>query len=140
KTIRLRDAKVTGLLGTEVPLGDQAELLERLDFGVTDTGDGLDVTVPPVRRNDVTREVDLIEEVARLWGLDKLPSTLPAHGASGRLTVEQKLRRRAGDALVGAGFSEAIGWSFQASDMARKLRIDEPAVILRNPLSEDLSV
>jgi phenylalanyl-tRNA synthetase beta chain len=140
KTILLRDAKVTGLLGTEVPLGDQAELLERLDFGVTDTGDALEVTVPPVRRNDVTREVDLIEEVARLWGLDKLPSTLPAHGASGRLTVEQQLRRRAADALVGAGFSEAIGWSFEAPELARKLRTDAPAVKLRNPLSEDLSV
>ena len=123
KTIRLRDEKVTGLLGAEVPLGEQAELLERLDFGVVDSGDGLDVTVPPVRRNDVTREVDLIEEVARLWGLDKLPSTLPAHGASGRLTVEQKLRRRAADALVGIGFSEAIGWSFEAPEMARRLRV-----------------
>ena len=58
---------------------------------------------------------------------------------SGRLTVEQKLRRRAGDALVGAGFSEAIGWSFQAPETARKLRLDAPAVRLRNPLSEDLS-
>jgi phenylalanyl-tRNA synthetase beta chain len=140
KTIRLRDAKVTGLLGASVPLGEQAELLERLDFGVTDTGDGLEVTVPAVRRNDVTREVDLIEEVARLWGLDKLPSTLPAHGASGRLTAEQKLRRRAADALVGIGFSEAIGWSFEAPDMARRLRVSHPAVKLRNPLSEDLSV
>ena len=140
KTIRLRDEKVSGLLGAEVPLGEQAELLERLDFGVVDTGDGLDVTVPAVRRNDVTREVDLIEEVARLWGLDKLPSTLPAHGASGRLTVEQKLRRRAGDALVGAGFSEAIGWSFEAPEMAHRLRLSHPAVKLRNPLSEDLSV
>jgi phenylalanyl-tRNA synthetase beta chain len=140
KTLRLRDEKVTGLLGASVPLGEQAELLERLDFGVVDTGDGLEVTVPPVRRNDVTREVDLIEEVARLWGLDKLPSTLPAHGASGRLTVEQKLRRRAADALVGLGFSEAIGWSFEAPEMARRLRVSAPAVKLRNPLSEDLSV
>jgi phenylalanyl-tRNA synthetase beta chain len=140
KTIRLRDEKVTGLLGAAVPVGEQAELLERLDFGVVDTGDGLDVTVPPVRRNDITREVDLIEEVARLWGLDKLPSTLPAHGASGRLTVEQKLRRRAADALVGIGFSEAIGWSFEAPEMARRLRVSAPAVKLRNPLSEDLSV
>jgi len=140
KTIRLRDAKVTRLLGTEVPVGEQAELLERLDFGVTDGGDYLNVTVPPARRNDVTREVDLIEEVARLWGLEKIPSTLPAHGASGLLTVEQQLRRRAGDALVGAGFSEAIGWSFQSPETARKLRISEPAVKLRNPLSEDLSV
>jgi phenylalanyl-tRNA synthetase beta chain len=139
KTLRLRDEKVTRLLGTEVPLGEQAELLERLDFQVHDGGDYLDVTVPPFRRNDVTREVDLIEEVARLWGLEKLSATLPTHGASGRLTTEQLLRRRAADALVGAGFSEAIGWSFQAPDVARRLRVSEPAVRLRNPLSEDLS-
>src|SRR3954471_8436690 len=139
KTLRLRDEKVTRLLGTPVPLGEQAELLERLQFGVVDGGDGLDVTVPYFRRNDVTREVDLIEEVARLWGLEKLPATIPGHGMRAGLTREQKLRRRAGDALVGAGFSEAIGWSFQAPSMARRLRISEPAVVLRNPLSEDLS-
>lgn len=139
KTLRLRDEKVTRLLGTEVPLGAQAELLERLEFGVSDAGDGLDVTVPAFRRNDVTREVDLVEEVARLWGLEKIPATIPGHGMSGRLTVEQLLRRRAADALVGAGFSEAIGWSFQAPELARKLRLDLPAVRLRNPLSEDLS-
>ena len=97
------------------------------------------MTVPAFRRNDVTREVDLIEEVARLWGLEKLPRRSPAHGLSGRLTVEQKLRRRAGDALVGAGFSEAVGWSFQSPEVERKLRLVEPAVRLRNPLSEDLS-
>jgi phenylalanyl-tRNA synthetase beta chain len=140
KTIRLREEKVTRLLGTAVPIREQADILEALEFDVHDAGDGLDVTVPPFRRNDVTREVDLIEEVARLWGLEKLPATIPGHGMSARLTPEQKLRRRAGDALVGAGFSEAIGWSFQAPEMARRLRIDEPAVHLRNPLSEDLSV
>jgi phenylalanyl-tRNA synthetase beta chain len=140
RTIRLRDEKVTRLLGASVPLGEQAELLERVELSVVDAGDGLDVTVPAFRRNDVTREVDVIEEVARLWGLEKLPSTLPAHGASGRLTREQKLRRRAGDALVGAGFSEATGWSFQSPEMARRLRLDAPVVRLRNPLSEELSV
>jgi len=142
KTIRLRDAKVSGLLGAEVPIPEQADLLERLDFSVVDEGDGLDVTVPYFRRNDVSREVDLIEEVARLWGLEKLPATLPSRReASGRLEPEQRLRRRAGDALVGAGFSEAIGWSFQAPEMARRLRIPHvPAVHVRNPLSEDLSV
>ncbi len=139
-TLRLRDEKVTRLLGTEVPMNEQRDILERLDFGVHDSGDGLDVTVPAFRRNDVTREVDLIEEVARLWGLEKLPATIPGHGLSARLTVEQRLRRRAGDALVGAGFSEAIGWSFQSPSLARALRIDAPAVVLRNPLSEDLSV
>lgn len=138
-TLRLRDEKVTRLLGTQVPIREQADILEALEFDVHDAGDGLDVTVPAFRRNDVTREVDLIEEVARLWGLEKLPATIPGHGMSARLTPEQRLRRRAADALVGAGFSEAIGWSFQAPDLARKLRIDAPAVTLRNPLSEDLS-
>jgi phenylalanyl-tRNA synthetase beta chain len=139
KKLTLRDEKVTRLLGTAVPLGEQAELLERLEFGVVDHGDGLEVTVPAFRRYDVTREVDLIEEVARLWGLEKLPATIPDSGRSALLTVEQKLRRRAGDALVGAGFSEAIGWSFQSPETERKLRLDVPAVRLRNPLSEDLS-
>jgi phenylalanyl-tRNA synthetase beta chain len=141
-TLRLRDEKVTRLLGTDVPVAEQAELLERIGFATAPADGGLDVTVPYWRRNDVTREVDVIEEVARLWGLEKLPSTLPSrHDTSGRLEPEQRLRRRAADALVGAGFSEAIGWSFQAPEMNRRLRIpDVPAVRIRNPLSEDLSV
>ena len=60
--------------------------------------------MPAFRRNDVTREVDLIEEVARLWGLEKLPATIPGHGLQRRGSrVEQRLRRRASDALVGRG-------------------------------------
>jgi phenylalanyl-tRNA synthetase beta chain len=141
-TLPLRASKVAGLLGADVPVDEQAELLRRIGFVTSPAEHGLDVTVPYWRRNDVTREVDLIEEVARLWGLEKLPSTLPSrHDTSGRLEPEQRLRRRAGDALVGAGFSEAIGWSFQAPEMNRRLRIpDAPAVHIRNPLSEDLSV
>jgi phenylalanyl-tRNA synthetase beta chain len=139
--LRLRDAKVDGLLGAEVPRAESHELLDRLGFAPTEAGDGLDASVPYWRRIDVTREVDLIEEVARLWGLEKLPSTLPSrHGASGRLTREQKLRRRAADALVAAGVSEAWGWSLQGPEVNLRLRIDEPQVRIRNPLSEELAV
>ena len=72
-----------------------------LEFETADAADGLDVTVPAFRRADVTREADLIEEVARLGALDKLPATLPSrHGASGRLTdapaAAPPRRRRAG--------------------------------------------
>jgi phenylalanyl-tRNA synthetase beta chain len=145
-TIRLRDERMARLLGTEIPRAEAADILRRLEFGVVEAGDGLDVTVPYFRRGDVTREVDLIEEVARLWGLDKLPTTLPSRrGATGVLTPAQRLRRRADDALAGAGLSEALGWSFAAPDLVDRLRLpaDDPrhaAVRLRNPMSEDQSV
>ena len=99
-------------------------ILRALEFGVEEAEDGLDVTVPAFRRNDVTREADLVEEVARLWGLEKLPVTLPSRrGASGRLEPAQKVRRRVEDALVGAGLSEAVGWSFAAPDLPARLRL-----------------
>jgi phenylalanyl-tRNA synthetase beta chain len=99
KTIRLRSAKITSLLGVEVPIERCREILTALEFGVADAPDGLDVTVPPFRRTDVTREADLIEEVARLGALASLPATLPSrHGASGRLTDRQRRADRAGSA------------------------------------------
>ena len=146
RTLRLREARVERLLGAPIPRGEQAVLLERLGFGVVEAPDGLDVTVPHWRRGDVTREVDLVEEVARQWGLEKLPVTLPSRrGATGRLTSEQRLRRRAEDALVGAGLHEVLGWSFAAPDLADRLALapDDPrrrVVALRNPMSEDQSV
>ena len=102
--------------------------------------------MPYFRRDDVTREADLVEEVARLWGLEKLPATLPSRrGAVGVLVPEQRLRRRAEDALTGLGLSEMVGWSFAAPDLVDRLRIppDDPrhaVVAVRNPMSEDQSV
>ena len=144
--LRLREARVEALLGLPIPRDAQASILEALGFGVAAADDGLDVTVPHWRRNDVTREADLVEEVGRIWGYEKLPITLPSRrGVSGRLEPEQRLRRRAEDALVGAGVSEILGWSFAAPGLVRKLGIpdDDPrsrVVRLANPMSEDQSV
>jgi phenylalanyl-tRNA synthetase beta chain len=141
--IRLRDARVSGLLGAPIARPRSAEILSALGFGVADADDGLDVTVPAFRRNDVTREADVIEEVARIDGVDKLPATLPASGhAVGRLTPAQRLRRLAADALAGAGLHEAIGWSWSAAELADRLRLphDDPrrrAVVVENPMSAD---
>ncbi len=94
RTIRLRERRVRAILGVSVAAARQAEILEALDFATTHREDGLDVTVPALRREDVTREVDLIEEVARIDGLERLPATLPARrGAAGRLTHAQRVRR-----------------------------------------------
>ena len=104
-SLRLRDKKVVGLLGVGITRSESAMHLQRLGFETAERPDGLDVTVPPWRRNDVTREADLIEEVARLHGVnDQLPATLPRRrGAVGVLTPAQRLRRRAEDVLVGRG-------------------------------------
>ncbi len=141
RTIRLRDGRVTELLGVDIPRPRCAEILQALEFSTEDAGDGLDVTVPAFRREDVTREADVIEEVARLGALDMLPATLPSrHGASGQLTPIQRLRRRASDGLVAQGLLEAVGWSFVGPEEARRLRLgDRHAIELINPMSSEQS-
>ncbi|HYH54360.1 MAG TPA: phenylalanine--tRNA ligase subunit beta [Solirubrobacterales bacterium] len=144
--LRLRATRVTGLLGMEISQSDQKTYLERLGFEVEADGEDLAVVVPPDRYFDVTREADLIEEVARVHGLDEhLPTTLPAAaGAVGGLSREQRLRRRAEDALRDLGFDQVVGWSFTDPGEAARLRIptEDPrsqSVALANPLSEEQS-
>ncbi len=98
--------------------------------------------MPPFRRADVTREADLVEEVARLDGLEKLPATLPSrHDARGRLTPRQRLRREAADALTAQGCNEILGWSFAGPDIAERLRLGDQgrggAIALENPMSAE---
>ena len=146
KTIRLRAQKVRDILGMPIDRARQAEILTALEFATADADDGLDVTVPHFRRNDVYREADLIEEVARIDGLEKLPVTLPKRrNAAGRLSREQRLRRRAVDALAGRGMHEIVGWSFTDPGLTRRLRLDagDPRarlVALENPMSEQQSL
>ncbi len=140
-TIRLRDARVEALLGAPIARARCREILEAIEFQTVEAPDGLDVSPPPFRREDVTREADVIEEVARLDGLEKLPATLPSrHGASGRLTARQRARRRAADALVAQGLDEVVGWSFTGNEIYSKLRLDSPnAIEIANPMSSDQS-
>jgi phenylalanyl-tRNA synthetase beta chain len=162
QVIRLREARVEAILGLPVTRERQAEILEALDFQAVETvcpemseasgmseafgEDGLDVTVPALRRTDVTREVDLIEEVARIDGLEKLPATLPARrGAVGLLSHAQRVRRAAEDALVGRGLNEVIGWSFADPGLLDRLRLPSEhamrqVVRLENPMAETQSM
>jgi phenylalanyl-tRNA synthetase beta chain len=144
--ITLRSAQISRLLGTEIPEVRCVEILTSLGFAVDGDADVLSVTPPHFRRGDVTREVDLIEEVARMDGLDRLPATLPPrNGAAGRLTPPQQLRRRAEDALAARGLSEIVGWSFTDPALPDRLRYeaDSPlrnVVTIENPLSQSLSI
>jgi phenylalanyl-tRNA synthetase beta chain len=144
--IRLRERRVGEILGLAVARARQAEILRALDFRVSEAPDGLDVEVPPLRREDVTREIDLIEEVARIDGLERLPATLPARrGAAGRLRHPQRVRRVAEDVLVGRGLHEVAGWSFADPGLLERLRLPpghpmRSVVRLENPLSEEQSI
>jgi phenylalanyl-tRNA synthetase beta chain len=141
--LRLREARVERLLGVPIPRDEQSGHLRALGFGVADADDGLDVTVPYWRREDVTREADLIEEIARLHGVNEnLPATLPSRkGAIGVLTPAQRVRRRAEDVLVGRGLHEIAGWSFADRALLDRMRIPEDSALravveVENPMSE----
>ena len=106
--VRLRPRRSDAVIGIHVDDEEQRTILEGFGFEV---GEDWDVTVPTWRARDVTREIDLVEEVARTV-LDRVPFTLPLRRhVRGRLTKEQRLRRVVEDVLVGAGFDEAYTWT-----------------------------
>ncbi|HEY7966070.1 MAG TPA: phenylalanine--tRNA ligase subunit beta [Solirubrobacteraceae bacterium] len=143
--LTLRPERVSELLGAEITAARCAEILSALGFEVEGEAP-LRVGVPHWRSGDVTREVDLIEEVARIDGLERLPATLPPRaGVAGRLTHAQRLRRRAEDALAARGVSEIAGWTFTDPALLERLRLgaDHPmrrVIEIENPLSESLSL
>ena len=129
--VTLRPERSRALIGLDVPDTEQRSILERLDF---DLDDGWHVTVPTFRARDVTREIDVVEEVARVV-LDRVPNTMPLRRAvAGHLSAEQRFRRVLEDVLVGAGYSEAYTWSLVPSDP------DQAALRLPDPMSGEHAV
>ena len=125
--VELRPSRTSELLGLDVPQERQRAILAKLGFEL----DGDAVTAPTWRARDVTREADLVEEVAR-FVLDEVPFTLPARrDAIGRLPSLLRLRRAVEDVLVGCGLAEAYTPSLVAEDP------DPAAIRLTHPLSTE---
>jgi phenylalanyl-tRNA synthetase beta chain len=128
--VRYRPESADRLIGLATPAEQQHDLLRRLGFAVEDE----QVTAPTWRARDVTREVDVVEEIAR-FRLDEVPFTLPVRRAMfGRLSREQRLRRRVEDVLAGLGFSETYTPSLRPEDA------DPDALRLPEPISVELAV
>jgi phenylalanyl-tRNA synthetase beta chain len=129
--VHFRPERAEHLIGRTLPAEEQRSTLQKLGF---DVAPDWNVTVPTWRARDVTREVDLIEEVARPV-LDSIPYTMPLRRhVQGRLTPEQRLRRLVEDVLVGAGLSEAYTWSLVPWDP----RPD--AIRLPDPMTSDQAI
>ena len=138
--VTLRTERVNRLLGTD--LGDEEilGLLRRLGMAVRGNQSPYQVA-PPSARRDIESEVDLIEEVARMQGYDRLPARAP--GGHLRLTMapeaeipEARLRRQ----LAARGFQEIITWSFVSEQDLQRLDLDDGAQALANPLNREMAV
>ena len=128
--VHYRPERADALIGIETAPDEQRAILERLGF---EAGSD-EVVVPTWRARDVTREVDVIEEIAR-FRLGDVPFTLPSRRAMfGRLSREQRLRRRVEDVLVGLGLSETYTPSLRPDDL------DPEALRLPEPISVELAV
>jgi len=138
KTVAYRPARVTGLAGIDVAEDEQAAILTRLGFGLT-RGLPWQVRVPTWRR-DVDGEADLVEEVVRIHGLDRVPATpLPRDEgvAKPTATPAQKLERKLRRSTAALGFNEAVTWSFLPP--AEAAAFGGAAWTLANPISADMA-
>ena len=139
-TVPLSMSEVTRILGPVVPERQVGRLLTRFGLAV-EGNDPLQVTVPTYRR-DLERPADLVEEIARLYGFDGFPETLPT-GPAGALSSEQHRQRRLRAILEGAGVFQAISLSFMTASDVDLLGYpgDHPAratIRVTNPLNEEL--
>ena len=143
--IRLRPDRVNFVLGTAIEAAEMVQILNRLGFDVDAAADDYQVTVPTFR-SDVTREIDLIEEIARVYGYDNIPTTLPKGDIPVPATdPKTEVRRRIKRFLLAAGVMEAVNYSFCHPNCLDKIRLEandplRDALPLRNPLSPEMSV
>jgi len=146
ESIRLRVSKSVGFLGLDLSRTEICRLLASIHLPVRIIDDDSLEVVPPPFRSDLTREVDLMEEVARLAGFDRIPSTLPcALVTAAKPPRSQTFRGVAKEALVGLGFSETISFSFISGQGSARLGIlpDDRRfhhLPIRNPLTEEQAV
>ncbi len=133
--ITLHRSEVRRILGVDIPANEIERILRHLGFGVVAAAGDFSVTIPTWRL-DVEREIDLLEELARIYGFNKFPNTLPAFsGAVIALPDEQK-NARVRETMLALGYDEAISITFISAQDAKTFGTGEP-LGLANPLSEE---
>jgi phenylalanyl-tRNA synthetase beta chain len=142
RPVELRLGRLNRLLGTRLEIDEVAGLLGALGMtvGRDEAGQKLSVEAPSARR-DIEIEVDLIEEVARLYGYDRLPTRAPGGGLKAEVPSETRLsERELRRQLASRGFQEIMTWSFVAEADLEQLDLLDGVQSLANPLSRDMAV
>jgi len=146
EAIPLRLDRVDEILGTSIPAEAAVGILKALEMDVQEAGPGRYRVSPPTFRVDVTREIDLVEEIARLYGYDRVPVTLPSAAvAPVRRDSKEIAADRIREVFTGAGYTELVNYSFisPTAPDALGLAADDPRrrfVRIANPLTEEQSV
>ena len=135
--------KINSLLGTDISKEDMLEYLSRVELTYDETTNEI---VAPTFRHDIFRTADIAEEVARFYGYDSIPTTLPSGEATtGKLPFKLRIEEVARDVAEYCGFSQGYCYSFESPKVFDKLQIpaeDElrKAITISNPLGEDFSI
>lgn len=147
-TVQLPITLVDSVLGIDVPIKEVERILGLLGYSVasTHTGDDSygryvwDIEVPHWRMLDTGRPIDLVEEVGRIYGLDRIPSRLPARPMVGGLSRGQRMQRMLEDIVVGLGFVESVTYSLVTTGDSVRFDVPEAdAVRVNNPMTNEHS-
>ncbi|MCU0642775.1 MAG: phenylalanine--tRNA ligase subunit beta [bacterium] len=137
RAIKLRVDRINQLLGAAIPVAEVVDILERLEFKTTANKNIIDVQIPSFRV-DIEREVDLIEEVARVYGFNRIvEKSYSLISLSQSAKKEERFSQLLRNISVGIGYNEVLTQSLINGKWAEKFT-DNPCVRLKNPLSEDL--
>ncbi len=138
KTLKHDPEWINKHLGTDIPADEQIAILKRLGFGYEDGN-----AIVPNTRTDIERQCDLAEEVARIYGYNNIPSTIPKLSGMSRITPEQHLENYVVDTMLSQGYYETMTFSFISPKAYDRLRFSDEkkkSVIISNPLGEDTGV
>ncbi len=146
KVLPFKPEKYNNLLGTKVTEAEMKEMFDRLEIETVRDEAGKTNLVIPYFRQDLNCDADIAEEVARFYGYDKIPTTLPAGEATaGKLSYDLRIRQKAEDIAEYCGFSQGMSYSFESPKVFDKLLLPadselRQAVTISNPLGEDFSI
>lgn len=130
---------INGRLGMKISLEEMLEILRRLKFDV-EAANGMLIIDAPTRRQDIKIEEDIVEEIARLYGYDEIPTTLPVSNVPGRLSAYQAARRTVRNHLEGVGLYQAVTYSLTSAALSQKFALQaEETTRLLMPMSEERS-